>query len=127
MSSFSKFVVKFYKKSFDKFFISSYQNVCILPCNDLTSQVSTGLSNHGCMLTMPDMLFKPEERILFRPANFGGLGMQNVNYNTLAGLIRSFLETACNPDFRHSLFHEILFKYIFSFLETIKKVHNKSP
>ena len=58
-----------------------------------------------------DMFFKPEERILFRPGNFGGLGLQNVHCKALAGLIRSFLETACNPDFRHSLFHEILFKY----------------
>ena len=58
-----------------------------------------------------DMFFKPEERILFRPGNFGGLGMQNVHCKALAGLIRTFLETACNPDFRHSLFHEILFKY----------------
>ena len=91
-----------------------------------------------------DMFFKPEERILFRPGNFGGLGLQNVHCKALAGLIRSFLETACNPDFRHSLFHEILFKYHVlddrnlenpgippyysaSFFETIKKVHNKSP
>jgi len=73
-----------------------------------------------------------------------GLGMQNVHCKALAGLIRSFLETACNPDVRHSLFHEILFKYHVlddrnlenpgippyysaSFFETIKKVHNKSP
>ena len=91
-----------------------------------------------------DMFFKPEELILYRPSTHGGLGMQNVKYKALAGLIRSFLETACNLNFRHSLYHEILFRYHVlenhslvtpdlppfysaSFFETIKNVHKNAP
>ena len=29
----------------------------------------------------------------------------------MACLVRSFMETSCNPHFRHSLYHEMLFKY----------------
>ena len=91
-----------------------------------------------------DMLFKPEEMIMVRPALYGGLGVHDVKHKALAGLIRSFLETACNSDFRHSIFHEILYRYHVlddksienpgfppfysaSFFETIKKVYIKSP
>ena len=35
----------------------------------------------------------------------------NVRIRSLALLIRSFLETAINPNFRHSLYHEHLFRY----------------
>ena len=58
-----------------------------------------------------DMLFKPEEMIMVRSAQYGGLGVHDIKYKALAGLIRSILETACNTDFRHSLFHEILYRY----------------
>ena len=91
-----------------------------------------------------DMLFKPEEMIMVRPAQYGGLGVHDIKHKALAGLIRSFLETACNTDFRHSLFHEILYRYHVmddksmenpgippfysaSFFETIKKVYTRSP
>ena len=90
------------------------------------------------------MFFKPEELILYRPSTHGGLGMQNVKYKALAGLIRSFLEIASNQNFRHSLYHEILYRYHVlknhslvntglppfysaSFFETIKNVHKKAP
>ena len=91
-----------------------------------------------------DMLFKPEEMVMVRPIKYGGLGILDVKYKAMAGLIRSFLETACNPDFRHSLYHELLFRYHVqedksianpgfppfysaSFFETIKKVYDVSP
>ena len=35
----------------------------------------------------------------------------NVSVRSLALLIRTFLETSINPNFRHSLFHEHLFRY----------------
>jgi hypothetical protein len=41
----------------------------------------------------------------------GGLGLFHVKTRSLALLIRSFLETAANPKFRHNLLHEILFRY----------------
>ena len=91
-----------------------------------------------------DMLFKPEEMVMVRPVRYGGLGIFDVKWKAMAGLIRSFLETACNPDFIHSLYHELLFRYHVqedksfanpglppfysaSFFETIKKVYDVSP
>ena len=58
-----------------------------------------------------DMLLKPEEKIMHRPVTTGGLGVHHVRSKGLAGLIRTFLETACNPKLLHSLIHEVLFRY----------------
>ena len=58
-----------------------------------------------------DMILKPEEMILVRPPTFGGLGMLDIKMKALAGLIRTFLETACIKGFRHSLYHKLLFQY----------------
>ena len=58
-----------------------------------------------------DCLEKPSEVVLVRDCMDGGLGMFHVRLRSLALLIRSFLETAVNPCFRHSLLHEILFRY----------------
>ena len=46
-----------------------------------------------------DMLIKPEELVLYRPTVSGGLALLNVKIKALSGLIRSFLETACMPQF----------------------------
>ena len=46
-----------------------------------------------------DMLIKPEELVLYRPTASGGLALLNVKIKALSGLIRSFLETACMPQF----------------------------
>ena len=58
-----------------------------------------------------DQLVKPEEMILFRPANYGGLGLLNVEIRAKACLIKSFIETAANPTFQQNLYHAALFKY----------------
>ena len=58
-----------------------------------------------------DCLEKPGELVLYRHSEDGGLGLLNVKVRALALLIRSFLETAINPSFRHSLYHEMLFRY----------------
>ena len=54
-----------------------------------------------------DMLSKPEENILHRPF---ASGLHHVKMKAVAGLIRSFLETACMPRFRPSLYHQLLFR-----------------
>ena len=60
-----------------------------------------------------DMLIKPEEMILHRPHNQGGLGLHSVKYKAMAGFITSFLQTAANPAYCPSLLHSLLFrKYI---------------
>ena len=70
--------------------------------------------------------------------------MHNVQYKAQAMLIRSFLETAINPAFLHSLYHNSLFRYHVlqqrdipdpgippnyssEFFLTIKNVHDNSP
>ena len=58
-----------------------------------------------------DCFEKPNELVLYRESHAGGLGLFHVKTRSLALLIRSFMETACNPAFRHNLLHEILFRY----------------
>ena len=58
-----------------------------------------------------DQFEKPEEMVLFRPIFMGGLNLHNVKYKSMAMLIRSFLETAANPNYIHSLFHRALFNH----------------
>ena len=58
-----------------------------------------------------DMLLKPEEIVLHRPVQSGGLNLLHVRCKALAGLIRTFLETACMPKYRPSLYHQLLFRY----------------
>ena len=57
-----------------------------------------------------DQLLKPEEHVMYRPPSYGGLGVINVKMKAMAGLIKSFLETAGNEKFLQSLYHTILFK-----------------
>ena len=47
-----------------------------------------------------DMFEKPSEAVMVRPASYGGLGVFSIKFKALASLIRSFLETAANPQFR---------------------------
>ena len=54
--------------------------------NNITSSAKTWL--------FADMLLKPEESVLHRPASAGGMSHLNVKMKALVGLIRSFLETA---------------------------------
>ena len=58
-----------------------------------------------------DQLEKPSETVLFRGIGDGGLGLFNVKIRSLALLIRCFVETSANPKFRHSLYHELLYRY----------------
>ena len=57
------------------------------------------------------MLFKPEEIILYRSVLSGGLGLLNIKEKALTVLIRSFLETACMPKNKPSLYLHLLFRY----------------
>ena len=58
-----------------------------------------------------DMLIKPEETVLHRHVSSGGLNLLHVKMKALAGLIRTFLETACISKFRPSLYHQLLLRY----------------
>ena len=91
-----------------------------------------------------DLLEKPSEAIMCRPINFGGLGVINVKFKAQAMLIRTFMETAANPQFRNNLLHSVLFRYHVlgdtsvpdpgylpyypsSFFKAIKQVHDETP
>ena len=91
-----------------------------------------------------DMLLKPEETVLHRPVAAGGLALLHVKVKALSGLIRCFLETACMPRFRQSLYHQLLFRYHVlddrskvnpglppyyngEFFSEIRKVHYETP
>ena len=91
-----------------------------------------------------DMFEKPAEMVMCRPTSYGGLGVLSVKYRAQATLIRSFIETAAHPQFRHSLLHKQMFQYHVldetslpnpgflpyypeSFFKTIKHVHETSP
>ena len=45
-----------------------------------------------------DQFEKPEELLVFRPTYMGGLNIYHTKYKALSMLIRSFLETAVNPN-----------------------------
>ena len=91
-----------------------------------------------------DLLEKPSESVMCRPASHGGLGVASVKYKAQAILIRTFLETAAIPAFRHSLLHSLLYRlhvlgdttvpdpgyppyYPASFFDTIRYVHLETP
>ena len=91
-----------------------------------------------------DMFEKPSEIVMCRPTKYGGLGVQSVKYRAQACLIRTFMETAVNPQFRNSVFHSHLFRYHVlgetslpnpgftpyyteAFFQIIKKIHEVAP
>ena len=58
-----------------------------------------------------DLWEKPSESVMCRPASYGGLGVASVKHKGQAVLIKTFLETAASPIFRHSLLHSIMFRF----------------
>ena len=56
-----------------------------------------------------DQLEYPEEFVLHRPRNSGGLGLLNIKYKAMAELTRSFMETAQNSNFNTNLHHQALY------------------
>ena len=112
-------------------------------CVDLRVQDVTKIMSSIKSWLYGDMLLKPEEIIMTRPPSQGGLGVHHVKMKALAGLITTFLETACNPKFHRSMYHSNLFRfyvledtsvpdpglppfYSINFFQTIKKVHDES-
>ena len=57
-----------------------------------------------------DMFAKSEEMVLHRPHSYGGIGLHSVKYKALACYISTFMQTAANPSYRSSLFHQLLYQ-----------------
>ena len=94
--------------------INSYAlSKCWYKCNclDLRAMDINTINSKVKAWLYADQLEKPELIVLYRPVSFGGLGLHHVELKAKAMLIRSFLETAANPKFNHSLYHNTLYRY----------------
>ena len=80
-------------------------------CVNLRTQDINFINSQVKSWIYQDCLEKPSELVLYRNSEDGGLGLFHVQLRSLALLIRAFLETSANPKFRHSLFHEVLYRY----------------
>ena len=80
-------------------------------CVDLRQLDITKIHSNVKSWIYGDQFIKPEEKVLFRPPSFGGLGVHHAKLKAQAALTRSFLETACHPNFILSLYHSNLFKF----------------
>ena len=78
---------------------------------NLRAQDITAINSQVKSWLYQDCLEKPSELALFRNSADGGLGLFCVKTRSLALLIRTFLETSVDPRFRHSLYHQVLFRY----------------
>ena len=58
-----------------------------------------------------DTLEKPEELVLYRPREEGGLGVHNIKLKSKAILICSFLETSIGSKFTRNNYHHALFRW----------------
>ena len=118
------------------FFRTHSVDLRVMDITKITSNVKSWL--------YADQLLKPEEFVMYRPASYGGLGVINVKMKAMAGLIKSFLETAGNEKFLPSLYHTLLFRfhvlddtsvqdpgfppfYSKEFFSSIRKVHHETP
>ena len=68
-----------------------------------------------------DQLEKPEDFVLYRPRQYGGLDLVHVETKAQALLIRSFLESAIHPAFRRNYYHEALYRW---HIEDIRSIIN---
>ena len=109
----------------------------VMDTSNITSKIKSWL--------FQDQLEKPQEMILHRPVHVGGLGLHHVKYKAQASLIRTFLETAVSPSFKHSLLHSTLYRihvlgynslpinptippyFPLSFFQTIRQVKENTP
>ena len=109
----------------------------VMDISSVTSKVKSWL--------FQDQLEKPPEMVLHTPVQMGGLGLHSVKYKAMASLIRTFLETAANPAFKHNLYHTLLYRvnvldddsvvnppplppyYSAAFFSTIKNVKENTP
>ena len=68
-----------------------------------------------------DLLVKPEELVLFKSRQKGGLNLIHIKYRAMAELIKTFLDTAINPIFRRNIYHQALYDW---HVEEIRSIPN---
>ena len=58
-----------------------------------------------------DVLVKPEEKVLNRKIEEGGLGLTSVKLKALTFLLRNLCEKSINPSYASSLYMSVLFRH----------------
>ena len=58
-----------------------------------------------------ELMEKPEELVLYRDIEEGGLGLIHIQNRAKAALISTFLQTAINPNFSRNFYHNHLYCY----------------
>ena len=75
----------------------------------LTKTVIKFIKKKSRKWILQDVYAKPSTMALTRPGNCGGLGLQSVDMRAKAMLIKTFVEQATDPRYRHSLYLESLY------------------
>ena len=113
-------------------------------CLDLRVGDSNSITSMAKGWLYQDMLVKPQEIMLFRSPNTGGLGLYNVRSRAMAMLIQNFLLQAVSPNFPTNFYLNSLFRwhvleerhiadpgrppyYSEEFFKIIKDTHFNSP
>ena len=78
-------------------------NLRVGDINKITSNVKSWM--------YADQLVKPEEFVLYKGRQEGGLNLVNVKYRAMAELIKSFLDTAINLNFKRNIYHQALYAW----------------
>jgi hypothetical protein len=82
-------------------------------CNviDIRKADSSYFASQAKTYIYADLLEKPQETILYRSTEDGGLGLYNIQVRARAALIYTFLQTAIIPKFRRNHYHNTLFRH----------------
>ena len=81
-------------------------------CNviDIRVQDSVYFTSQAKTYLYADLFEKPEQKILYRKIQDGGLGLYNIQIRSFASLMSTFLQSAINPNFCTNYFHQTLFR-----------------
>ena len=82
-----------------------------LRCSSINLRVCdiTKISSYMKSWLYADQLEKPEDIVVYRSRNMGGLGLVHLQYKALSLMIRNFMETALNPNFKVNHYHAALY------------------
>ena len=113
-------------------------------CLDLRVGDSNTITSYVKGWLYQDMLLKPQEFMMYREVESGGLGVYNVQIRALAMLIHTFLSQAICPNFTTNLYYNTMYRwhvleerdlpnpgcppyYSSKFFSIIRDVRNNSP
>jgi hypothetical protein len=77
-------------------------------CLDLRVGDSAAITSSVKSWLYQDMLEKPQEQVMYRQVNLGGLGVHCVKTRAMAMLIQTFITQAISPRFRNNQYYQYL-------------------